>query len=167
MQTPPSLLPHDFCSPGRKRKNPTHYRPTGRLSLSHSLSFAKKVDVKEAAARVGGRAPRPRSSAPCSTRVHDAFYMTFIYSCGYLLQYVSNQADTVRLCIRRGRRLLPSTFLLKHYTLTQKRSWRFKTKKEILRIYVTKLTFVYLSFHSCRTHRHSSCLVVALLSVWM
>lgn len=93
MQTPPSLLPHDFCSPGRKID--TLPNPRKVVSLSQP-EFCQKVDVKEAATRVGGE------YRTAKLRLLQLFTYDFIYYCKllFLLQHVQPGRLIVRLCIR-------------------------------------------------------------------
>lgn len=165
MQTPPSLLPHDFCSPGRSNKW-WHTTKPQEGCLSHSQSFAKKSMWRKQT-HVSEASAASRSSASCSTWVAawSFLHMTLfiIVHCCFLSSMLKPGRRIVRLCIR-GREEeeeLTRHFLLKHYdeknpTLTSNSPCLYHPANACLPL-----------FHSCRTHRHSSCLVIALLSVWM
>lgn len=145
MQTPPSLLPHDFCSPGRSNKW-WHTTKPQEGCLSHSQSFAKKSMWRKQT-HVSEASAASRSSASCSTWVAawSFLHMTlFIFvHCCFLSSMFKPGRRIVRLCIRgRGEEeeFNPALFV---ETLWWKESnlWR-----QILRLCITQLTYVYLSF---------------------
>lgn len=134
MQTPPSLLPHDFCSPGRKKtENDTLPNPRKVVSLSQP-EFCQKVDVKEAATRVGGER-RVAKLRLLQLFTYDSIY--FIVSV-VSSSACSNQADTLLDYASRREEeeeeedYNPALFV--------------ETLQVKFSVYVTKLTFVYLSF---------------------
>lgn len=94
----PLLLPHDFCSPGRKL-NPLD----SCLSLSQP-EFCQKVNVKEAATRVGGE--------HCAAhKLRLLFHMTLfiVVNCCFFFSVFKTGRCVVRLCtMKRIRRQLCS-----------------------------------------------------------